>query len=74
MKMKFFLKDHAIFMTDGHAGLDGHPLPVIRDQQAPNEVLKFVLAAMNEKVERDPQKLDTYPEPAPTGGRPLGRG
>lgn len=66
--MKFLLKEKekSIYMI-------GNALLVIRDQQASEEVLQYIVEAMNEKWERDPQELQTHPEP--TGnGKPLGGG
>lgn len=64
--MKFLLKEKekSIFMT-------GKSLPLIRDQQASEEVLQYIVDAMNEKWERDPHELQTHPEPQ-GGGTPLG--
>lgn len=62
----FFAKDKSIFMV-------GESMPLLRDQQAAEEVLNYIVDALNEKWLLDPQ--DLKPHPQPTGhGRPLGRG
>ncbi|HUL34643.1 MAG TPA: hypothetical protein VL128_12210 [Candidatus Eisenbacteria bacterium] len=64
--MTFSLKDKGIFQN-------GESQPLLRDQQASDEVLRYVVDALNEKWQRSPQQLATHP--APTGhGKPLGRG
>ena len=65
--MKFLLKEKekSIFMN-------GNPLPLLRDSQASQEVLRYIVDAMNEKWEREERlpQLQTHPEP--TGdGKPL---
>ena len=62
----FFLKDKGIFKK-------GESLPLLRDQQASEEVLQYIVDALNEKWVRNPKDLQPHPEP--TGhGKPLGRG
>jgi len=64
----FFKKDYGIFKEDEA------DVPLIRDQQASEVVLQYIVDALNEKWEREngqPRpKLQTHPKP--TGhGRPL---
>jgi len=63
----FYVKDKSIFKA-------GESLPLLRDQQASDKVLQYVVDALNQAWKHSPEE-DLQPHPEPMGGgKPLARG